>query len=210
MRIPKRSLIALVALFFLGGCNAFEFPLYVLFGGQKKTIPAEYEGLNNARTAIVIVAGPGVDFEYPYARHSLALWIANRLQEHVKGIEFVSQDVVDRFQRENLDWYEIPVGELGREFQAQRILYVDLLTYTMLEEHSVNLLRGLIIGDVRVYDIDADAELPAYQTEISAVFPEHSPVPVSDEAWQKIPRMTMLAFAEKLAMKFFDHKVAND
>ena len=194
----------------LGGCNMLDLPAYVLFGGHKSKVKAEYAGLENTRTAIFVVAGPAIEFEYPYARKSLALWIAHYIKENVPSATFVDQERIDDFQRERLDWYELSVPELAERFNAQQVLYLDLIRFTMREENSVNLLRGNVIADVRVYDLQQDAVLPVYQTEITAMYPEHNPMPMGDAAWQVVQRETMEHFAQILAKKFYDHEIADD
>lgn len=187
-----------------------DYPLYLVFGRHKTKVKAEYTGLKNTQTAVVIMAGPDVQFEHPHAQTNLAIWIAHAISQNVKPIRFIDQEKVDTLMKENIDWFELPIEDIAKLLEVDRILYLDLIRYTMEEEHSVNLLRGNIIADVRVYDIGKDPEKPSYQTEIQVTFPEHSPLPLSDRTMQKVQRQTMAIFADKLAKKFYNHKVTNE
>ena len=177
--MKRRVVITAAIAMFIGGCNILEYPLYVLFGNQTKKVKAEYTGFAEKNTAIMIMAGPDVEFEYPNATTDLALWVGHSIGENVKDVRFIDQEKIDDFMREDLDWYKLSMAEIGKELGADRVLYLDLIRYTMKEEHSVNLLRGNIEADVRVYEIGADSDRAVYQTEVSALFPEHTPLPVS-------------------------------
>lgn len=208
MKRMSGIMVILAAGMMVGGCNLLEFPTYVLFGQSEKKVEAEYEGLRGKHTAIVITTNPGVAFAYPGATYNLALASAYMMKEHVKGVTFVEQEQIDRFQREDLNWSRISMGELGERFGAERIVYMDLVTFTLQEPQSVNLLRGRVIADVRVYEMEAErTEEPAYQTEIAVTYPEANPVPVAGGSTAQIQRQTILRFADTLAKRFYDHKV---
>jgi len=150
----------------LSGCNILEWPLYVLFGKSTTKVKAEYTGLKNQRIAIIVATGPGINFEYPYARTNVALASAQIIGKHVKNAQFVEQDKIEAFQMENLSWATLPVETIARKFDATRILYLDLYHFTMHEENSVHLLRGRIRSSASVHEIGGD-DKAIYQTEIS-------------------------------------------
>jgi len=204
----KKFTYMLVFCFLVGsaGCRPLSYVAYALFGGGKTKIKAEYNGLRNHRTIIILSTGPGIDFEYPYARTNVALASAEVIKKYVKGVEFVKQDEVEAFQLENLDWATLPVETIAEKFQATRILYLDLYQFTMHEENSVHLIRGHIRAAVRAYEVNKTARA-VYTTDVGMLWPEHSPVPMSDAAMQRLKMETYVKFAEKLALKFYDHKV---
>jgi len=201
-------LIAAGLLFFQCGCKAFSYLAYVIFGGGQTKVKAEYKGLKDRKIAIIVSTGPGVDFEYPYARTNVALATAKVISDHVKGAEFVDQNEVEKFQMENLDWLSMPVKKIAQNLGVTRILYLDLFQFTMHEQSSVHLLRGRIQGSLRVYEINGK-EQAAYNTETAIVWPEHSPVPMSDGALAQLQMESTVKFAEQLGQKFYDHKVPN-
>jgi len=190
----------------LGGCNILQWPLYVLFGKGTTKVKAEYAGLKNQRIAIIVATGPGINFEYPYARTNVALASAQVIGKYVKNAQFVAQDKIEAFQMENLDWATLPVETIGRKFDATRILYLDLYHFTMHEENSVHLLRGHIRSSARVYEINGSGKA-VYQTDISVKWPEHGPRPMSEATLARLQMETIVKFAKLLACKFYDHKV---
>ena len=202
-------IVALLVLVCVGGCNWLEFPAYVLFAQSKRTVKAEYSHLENTKTALIVVTDPSTDFEFPEARLNIAYLVTNSIAANVDQIRFVPQSKVDAFQREDLDWFDLPMSEIGKRFDAERLLYLDIIRFTLTEDNSVGLLRGRLIADVRVYDVQSSKpNLPCYQTEIEVVCPEHTPLPMNDSAQQSIHRQTLLLFSEQLARKFYDHKVS--
>jgi len=201
-------LLVLALIFLVSGCNYLAYPVYVLFGQSNKKVKAEYPGLKNQKIALIIATTPAVDFEYPYIRSDLALAITNVLSRHIKGIKFVTQEKIDAFTAENLDWISLPISQIAARFDAQRVLYLDLYEFTLREPESVNLLRGRISAAVRVYETDSpQPELPVYQTQLSHVYPESGPTFYSDTALLMVRQRTLPPFVEQLAQKFYDHKV---
>ncbi|MBN1436782.1 MAG: hypothetical protein JW936_06885 [Sedimentisphaerales bacterium] len=191
-----------------GGCNWFEFPAYVLFGQSHVDVPAEYEGLDETTTAIVVVTDSATDFDFPYARLDIGLVVSDAIRQHIENIQFVNQDQIDVFQREDLDWFNLTMSEIGQRFEADRVLYLDIVRFTMIEDNSIGLLRGRIISDIRVYDIHCSRpDNPVYQTEINITFPEDGPLALSDQAEQQVFQHTLAQFADQLAKKFYDHRV---
>ena len=204
-------IVVLLGVSILGGCNLLEYPLYVIFGDRTESVKAEYPGLRDKRIAVLVMTTPAVDFEYPYAQLELTNLVSLVLSQHVKGAQLVDPQEIDRFQREDLDWLRLSISEIGRKFDAEQIVYLDVIQYTMTEEKSVNLLRGRIWAEVSVYDMAAaQANRARYTTEVTVVYPEANPVPVDGGARQHIELRTINMFAEELALKFYDHKVNRD
>ena len=102
----------------------------------------------------------------------------------------------------------ITEAEIAAKFDAQRILYLDLIQFASRETDSVNLLRGRIWAQVRVYEIDsADPEKVAYETEVQVIYPEQAPTPISDNARIAVRQGSINLFAQELARKFYTHKI---
>ena len=204
----RRNILLIMLLATLSGCNLLGYPTYLIFGPTGQKVKAEYTGLNEQKIAVVVAAGPGIAFEYPYAGIDLARLTSLALQEHLENVTFVDPEAIDRFQREDLDWPSLPIDQIGRRLDAQCVLYLDLTRFTTLEENSVNLLRGYINADVRVYQVQSPhCQQPAYQTALAIIHPEQGPLSMSDPAEQALYQQTIAQFAQQLARKFYDHRV---
>jgi hypothetical protein len=206
----KKFLLLICLILPWAGCNILEFPFYVLFGSTSTTVKAEYTGLKNKRVALVVSGQPGIDFEYPYARMDVALASAQVISRHVENVTFVEQEKIDKFQQTDFDWYVLPMSEIADKFDAQQVLYLELIQFTLVETDSVNLLRGRIEAHLRVYDRQSpQPDIPSYETDIGVIFPEHGPVPMSDSARMGVQQQSLMLFAEALARRFYKHKIPN-
>ena len=158
MTTKTATALLLPALTFFAGCNWLEFPAYVLFGQPGTKVPAQYTGLESATTAVVVVTDPATDFDFPYARLNLALISAHQVSQKLKNTTFVDQETIDTFQNEDLDWYHLSMQQLGRKFNADRILYLDVMRFSMVEDNSIGLVRGRIIADASPDDIRTNTD----------------------------------------------------
>jgi hypothetical protein len=191
----------------MGGCNLLVYPAYVLFGGDEISVKAQYKGLKDKRIAILVVSRPAFDFEYPYASTNIGLAGAHTISQHVKGVSFVEQDKIQDFQLENLSWLSMPVSQIAKQFDAQRLIYIDLYEFSMYEQGSINLLRGQISAEVRIFEMESPTpDIESYKSDIKVLVPHNNPIPASEDALYVINQQSIMAFAEKLAWKFYDHK----
>jgi hypothetical protein len=202
-----RLILVLMISLTIGGCNLLEYPFYVLFGQSHTKVKAEYTGLENQKTAVIIVGQSAIDFEEPYARMDLALATEQTLKEYIKGVELADQEEIQNFQRSRLDWYSMPIADILNQFQVQRLLYVELIQFTIREPDSVNLLRGHIWAQLRVYEQESDTpDIPVLETEAEVVFPEQAPSSYSEAARFNIRQQSIGLFSQEVARKFYDHK----
>ncbi len=209
--MKKQFVVILAAILMLSGCNALQYPAYVLFGGSKVKVKAEYEGLTGQSTALMLISRPGIDFEFPLAKIELALAANSLLAAKIEGCTLVDQQKVDDIQQTNLDWMSMPFSQLGDKLQANRIVYVDLIQFTMNETDGSGLLRGRLVAAVSVYEIDGKSpDGPVYETEIAVTLPKYGPTFMNNGTLEKFYRMVIDKFALELARKFYDHKVKAD
>jgi len=206
----KKLLIATAALMpALAGCDALAYMGYLIVPPPPpKTVPAEFGNLAKHSAAIVIHIDPSAEYEYPGARLQLASLIAGHLRENVDGITVVDPRKVVRHQRENIYWDEMDRTQLGKQFEADYVLYVSLIEFSMREPGSLGLYRGNIKAEVSVYDTSLDERqaLVWRGSDICAVYPpDSSSLPAEDN--RTVHYKTANLFAEKLAKKFYKHKV---
>ena len=205
----KTLIVILLLLVCAGGCDILAYPVYLLFGDHNPKVKAEYEGLADKRIALMIAGQPGIEFEYPYITANLATVSENLISQQVKDTSFVEKEKVETFQRQSSRWIGLNMDEIKNHFDAQQLISIELVRLTLLEDNTVNLLRGRLIADVKVYDLEAiPNDQPVYETDIQIVVPESAPVYQSDAAQQQIEQKLIALFATRLAYKFYDHKEA--
>ena len=183
--------------------------MYALFGGHKQKVKAEYSGLEGQTIAVVVAGQPGLEFDYPFARANLHMGLVQTFGKHIADSKFVNYKEITKLQENASQWNSMSLLEMGRALGADRIVYVDLIHYTLLAENSVSLLQGHIVADVRVYEVTGPRpEKAAYQTEMDIVYPEGTPLLRNGPAERVIELRTMAHFAVALTEKFYDHRKA--
>ncbi len=192
------------------GCNLLAYPAYIIAGGGEKKVKAAYKGLNNQTIAILIAADPDVEARYPQSATAISLGISRFIGEHVENTRFIASDLIDAYKMKNLEWYTLPMGQVGRDLKADRILYLDLYQYDMYEPGSIQLLHGQIAATLKVYEINSNRpDSPVCKLPVQAEYPSGAPVAASDTALWSVTQKTTLLFADNVAKKFYDHKVNN-
>ena len=190
------------------GCYVPHFLVWLLGPREiTKTVKSEYD-LKAERLIIVCYAGTDILFAYPTVpleiSQELVYAIARDLDDRVKTI--VHPVEVVRWQEGTLEWPNMSLDQIAREFQADALLYVELERYTMVEEGSANLFRGRAKARIQVVRPDAEAN-PVYETTVEVTFPEERPVGVLETSERVMRRGTNLLFARDVIRKFYDHKV---
>lgn len=189
-----------------GGCHYLAAGAIFWADEPTKKVPAEYPYLADQEVCIVVRAEMETLFDYPHVQYELADYVRVALESNIRGVSVVPPRRVVDFQRRDPGWERMDPAELGRRFDAQRLIEIDLTQYTTREPESPHLYRGYITAMVSVYNTAYLNSQPAYKTEVQTVYPPNSPGEwgTGDRA---IRRATMEAFARELAGRFFERKV---
>lgn len=207
--MPKRSLwILLLLLPALSGCRGFKYLMY-LFAPEAgmKTVEAEYKKLPGNTVAVVIFADDGTLYDYPDVRREMSEVISRELGEKVKDVTTISPTRVVKYQDDNVYWARKRKAELAKDLDADLVLFVSLRDYSMREPGSINLFRGRIVAEAKLFRQDS---LEWKNSDIRALHPEkfEGGVPTSDV--RQISHEVRRKFAEKLVRSFYKHKVPED
>lgn len=193
----------------LPGCNIAKFITYVFAPSSRtRTVKAECPELAGSRVAVLVFTDVGTDFEYPDARARLSERIANELMEKVDGIEVVPPREVLEYQREHRYWDAEDKTELGKRFDAEYVLFVSMIEYSLQEPGSTTLCRGVISGEASVYESSApeSASRVWSSDKISVAHPENAVVGMLSEEVRRIRNEAERQFVGKLAKKFYKHE----
>ena len=203
------ALWALAALLAIGAGGCYLGHLFVALTKPKeyKHIKAEYD-LQAERLVIVPYAGADIQFQYPTVpieiSNEVVYALGRNLKDKVRSV--VPPLVVVQWQESNLEWPNLSLPEVGRLFQADTLLYVELEQYTMLEENSADLLRGRARARVQVVKPAADRH-PAYDGAAEVLFPKDHPVGRLQTSQGAMRQSTNRLLAEEIVNKFRDRKV---
>jgi len=198
--------VALAAVAGTGGC--WLVPYFVQDRHPKETIKAEYP-LEADRLIIIPYASTEVLFSDPRLPLEISRDLINEIAKRLgpKRVKiFINPVEVQRWQEANLEWPNISLVEMGKGFNADTVLYVELERYSLMEENSANLYRGRVRARIKVVQ-PAAPHNPVYETVVETVFPERAPVGVTSSTEQSVRTYTNLVFAENVVDKFIDHEV---
>lgn len=172
-----------------------------------RDIPKEHE-LRAERLVIVPYAGTDIRFSYPTVPLEVSLQISYAIARYLpKRVgEIVHPVRVARWQESDVEWLSMTPEEIGRKFDADTVLYVELDQYSTMEEKSANLLRGRAGARVQVVKVGA-ASNPVYEGTAEVVFPEDHPVNALTISERAIRQATNRLFGEAVVNKFRDRRV---
>ena len=206
-----------IALAALGGCQAFAFLGYLIAPREDdtKTVQAEYKEseLANRSLAVVVYVDEKIRFEYPTAQELVTLVIAAEFEkedvrDRIKNLRVLRPKNVLDYQERNIHWDEMGKAELGKALGADFVLFVSLEEFTTREPMSINMLRGIVSGEVSLYKTSLpERESRVYKgPDIRVVHPKEAlgGVPGYDD--RKIREETVAEFAKLVVWKFYKHK----
>jgi hypothetical protein len=196
----------------LSGCNILGPLMYIFAPEQKDKFAAEYKDLPGHSVAVMIFADYKTLCSYPKVESDLMAGIRSELedQKHLKNVKMIDASKVIKFQDEHLDWTTMDKTEIGKELDADYVLVVSLVEFTMHDPDSENQLRGRIVGEPKLYQtIKPEKDCCVWETpEVRVIYPKTGSIGELSETGQddKVRFPTEKAFAEALVKKFYKHE----
>ncbi len=199
----------------MAGCNHAAYWLYTVAPPPPtKTVKAECDQLPGKNVAIVIYADQSVQYEYPTARIELSAALSEELKKHIDDVAVVGWRRVIKYQDSNAEWASMDKAKLGKLFNADFVLYICLVEFTLREPGSLNLYQGRITADVSLYQTSASPGRSCIWRgdDIRVVHPEksHGELLETNRQIQELSYKTVMAFATELGRKFYKHKVPEE
>ena len=210
MRSKHVWITLLVACPLFAGCKLLTPLIFV--GEPKKKVTAEFDKLVDSRAAILVWTDQSTLFDYPYARFELATYVGDKLYAEMGqrqlGVEIVDPRDVEDFIQQNID-AQINPRTVGERFDADYVVYVEVLEFQIRDAEQPQFLRGRIHASVTVHDIRADPDLlRTYElAPVECVYPEHGPILLTATNSPQIREATYHKFSELVARKFYEHTV---
>lgn len=193
----------------VSGCGIANLLVYPFAPREaKKDVKREHD-LTAERLLILPFAGHDVLFEHPNAGLQVSYSVVQQISEHLRGRvhRVVNPAQVALYQRSTLDWPNMDVAEIGREFEADKVLYIELSRFTIMEERSANLYRGRVAARIEVIDTAAPkGEDILYEGNVAIEVPEDEPIGTLEISEGKLLQATLYRFAEEVVWKFYDHQ----
>lgn len=202
---PRPIALCLAVAMLAAGCNWLT-PLAVLMPPPTKKVPAEYERLAGRRVAVVVWAKPSTLAVFPYARYDTANYVTTRIRDAVAGVEMISASRIEEYLESRPDMEIEPVA-VGREFGADAVVFLELLTYQTRDAKAPQMLQGKITASVVAYDLNEDDESKQrYELSTVSVAVPDQPIGALSGDERRIRKETLTTFADAVAQKFVEHE----
>ena len=192
----------------LAGSSACNMLLPLIFLTEhKEKVPAEFDRLAGKRVLVTVWAPQETLFDYPHVRLELGLHIAERIETHVKKVTLVDGRRVEDYVQRRLA-SAIDPQQMGRVFDADMVVYVELLEFQIRDPAAPDFLRATINASVTVYDMTTDEQNPRrYPLEdVEVRYPVDNPVLFTSTSAVKVRKAAYESFADQVAAKFYDHE----
>ncbi len=214
LRIYKYLLASLVSIMMVSsliGCNLVGPVMAIAKQEETKKIPAEYNDLAGKKVCIWVWADESLLFDYPAVRIDAANHAKYYIQQHLADVDFVDPIRVNKFQRSNYEADSMPVVEIGKKFDSDVVLFIQVSDFVTRPLGSPNLFQGKMTAHCALYDCKGELPLESpkrklWNGKISVTYPDH-PMGIA-EANDLMIRSTLLKlFGESLAKKFYSYTV---
>ncbi len=202
-RISRAALVAalLCCPLVLTGCWFFMASQEV----SGKPIDAQYKGLADKSVAIVIYSDQATTNEFPAAREEISAFVAARFREHMPTVQLLDYHEVMNWQDDTLNWFALPEKDIGKHFSVDRVLYVELLDYSVSMSKGYGDLQGHIRANCKVFEIDTPTPTPAWTGLVDTTYPKDRPTDVGQSSPEAVRAKTLEDFADAVVSNFYDH-----
>ena len=210
IRISKSGLLLLLLASFLttGGCKQLGALIFMGTPKQTKNISAEFSGLKNHTVAIVIYCDESTQYENHEVRMTLGTTIAHLLRSNVKKIKVIDPGIVSRFQDENLHWESLPKWQMAEKLDADYVLFISLIQYSMRVPGQVSAFQARIVAEPKLYTrADKDDE-PVWEADeiMEVIYPKIRAV-YEARYEPQLRHDSEVILADRLTKCFYDHTV---
>lgn len=187
----------------IAGCHMLMPAAFLL--PETKKVPPEYARLDGRKVLVMVWAEPETLFAYPHIRLELGSYVGDMLRSHLKSLQVTSHRKVEDYMQRNEGITLDPV-EVGRHFDVQSVVYVELLKFQVRDPETPNLLQGQADAAIRVYDLTAEAdEVTSLELQPVSVSHPEQPVLYTPTGPIVVRNETYTMFAESIAKKFYPH-----
>ncbi len=193
------------------GCNLVAFGAYVLEGddGAKRVIvEADYAGLAGQSVAVLVEANEYVLYEDTAAPGDLAAGIASVLRAQVPDCRVLDSKIVAKFQTDHPHWSTMSRADVMDQLDADRLLQIELLEYTLNEPGNPYVWRGAASARASVTERgDDDADEAAYANTVRVAYPPGRVAGEVNSDRDTIRRGTLGLLSHKIAQLFYTREM---
>lgn len=196
-------LILSAALLTFTGCIGFASNLMYMLEGLK--IEAAYDGLSDSKVAVIVVSDAS-----SYGPDTLARVVSRSmgtyLNQNVDGIKIIPQNIIENWQ-DTHGWDRVDFREIGRGVNAEKVVAVELESYSIHE--GMTLYKGRSMVTTTVYDMSEDeGQVVFSQGPAEYLFPKGHATPVMSNTEQQFEALYLSKLVENISRNFYDYDKA--
>jgi hypothetical protein len=213
--------VSLILSVFLGaGCNVLSLP-YFLAAPEEKKAPeckklASEDKEKTVKVMILTFANIEARPELVRMDRDLTAAVARHLEEGFKGnkekVTIISPRQVDRYKDEHPGWKNLHPVEIGRKFDADYVVSLEINSLGLFEMGSSNqLYRGRASISVDLVNM-AKSEDAHVHKDFDFHYPSDAkgPIPVGDSSPQQFRQAFLDYLGERLSWCFTAHPAENE
>lgn len=197
----------------LAGCTALGVAAHAM---PAPPVDAAYKGLAGQTVGVMVWADRGITIDHPTVSLELSKAIVGKLQEaedakldEVKGATYVGCEQIVRFQEDHPELDGEDVLKIAPKLPPMtRLIYVEISNLSMHPNDAVDLVRGDVSTNIKVYEIADGQAVKKYEEHgLSIVYPDKCPpegVPNLDaeECYHK----SIEEMSKEVSIRFFTHE----
>jgi len=215
VRQSSRSPWGILAIFLLclgfSGCSQFVLISYLIHGPP--TIEPDFDAETGKSmsapgktVAVVCFAPKELQWKFPQIDDQIATAVAYRLgQNHIKMIH---PDYVKAWTDAHPDWEK--AAEIGKAFEADYVIEIELAEFTLHEGSSTTLYRGKCEAYVHVVEMEKiDKEFTGdgeriFSKELDFAFPTQVPRSSNDQSLTAFQAEYLSRLSERMGFLFYE------
>ncbi|TWT64492.1 hypothetical protein [Rubinisphaera italica] len=211
--IRKATLLTfLIGAVSLTGCN-YAILLGYLIGGPPSIEPdfdvQTNKSMSDKEVSVCVVAfaPTNLKWDFPKIDHELSRYVAFRLVEH--EIKVVNPDQVKAWLDSHPDWDK--PEEIGKAFDCNYVIYIDMNDFHLYEENSTTLYRGRSENYISVIEMDEDGYgEKIYSKEVNSKYPIRAPRSTSEMSLDTFKREYLSRLSKEIGWLFFERFNGDD
>lgn len=190
----------------LSGCGPMGAFMAATLPDTEK-VPPEFNRLPGRTALIHVYALPEIRWAYDKVSLDVAGYLANHLQQHVKGLNIVDVVRVGSYMEKTPESENDPVG-VGKHFNAEMVIEVSVHKLSVRDPGMAHFYRGRMAGSVVAYDLTRADEPPERIPlgDVEVAVPEGGPVGLTGVTAVQVRQQTYLAFTTKVGRKFHEYE----
>lgn len=169
----------------------------VIHAVKGSDVPAEYDGLEEKKVAVVTVTDSSAYSDDTAAR-ILNRYISERLLDNVKKIQLVREDEVDMW-RDTQGTNRIDYVSLGRGVQCDKVVAIEMTNLRLRDGQTM--YRGHADVTVIVHDVTSNS-IEFRRTLEDYTYPAAAAIPITETDESRFRRLYLEMLGQRIARHF--------